>query len=174
MPMNNPLKLALFNLKLAAYGNLVGLRVLLAMSSLLWSILTIWTLLGLDSLVLVSPTRDFLTQVLPQLVWAAALAVQGIAGIATALFNVRSSIVGIADRLLGATLWTATTVVLIIGSLHTGHILPPIWATHITMSALSIWMLLHTNDNKPKRPPRRNVLLIKNNFKTEWARSRGN
>jgi len=149
--MNTPLKLALFNLKMAAYGNLTGPRVLLAISSMLWSILTTWTLLGLDSLVLISPTQDFLTQVLPQLAWAMAFAVQGFAGIATALFNVRSSIVGIADRLLGATLWTATTVVPIIGFLYNDRNLPPIWATHITMSMLSIWVLFHNNnDNKLK------------------------
>lgn len=149
--MNIHFKLALFNLKMAAYGNLIGLRVLLALSSLTWAVLTAWAMLPIHSLTLISPTQEFIVRVVPQYVWALAFAVQGVAGLSTALFNTRSVIVGMADRLLGVILWNASTVVLIIGFLYTGRNLPPIWATHLMMSLLSVWILFHNNnDTKSK------------------------
>jgi len=142
--MHSKLALMRYNLTIALHGNTFALRAFVALSSLIWATLMTWTLVTVDNLRLVSPAQDFLVQVCPAIVWVAAFAIQGSIGTYSLLLGTRHVIVDILETVVGAVVWNASIVVLIIGYLYDGRNVPPVWAGHITVALISLWLLLST------------------------------
>ena len=141
-------RLAVYNSRIALYGNLAAFRLIVSASSLLWVLLTAWVAAtSLDSLTLISPTQEFMAKVMPISFWMAAYTIQGVVGISSMLFSITNNIVTLCDRVLGAIVWNATTVVLTIGYLYNGRHLPPIWASHIIISLIAFWLLIVSTDD---------------------------